>query len=69
MNIYGLDKCNFDESREWVASGHVANFSDPLIDCKKCKSRHRADKLIEEFTHGEITGDGFSNEDLEILLR
>ena len=33
----------------WVASGHLGNFSDPLIDCKACKTRHRADNLIEEF--------------------
>ena len=31
----------------WVASGHVGGFSDPLIDCKACKTRHRADKLLE----------------------
>ena len=35
----------------WVASGHVGGFSDPLIDCKECKTRHRADKLIEEWAH------------------
>lgn len=35
----------------WVASGHVGGFSDPLIDCKECKTRHRADKLIEEWMH------------------
>ena len=49
----------------WVASGHVTNFNDPLIDCKKCKSRHRADKLVEEFTQGAETGDGWDNEKLE----
>ena len=49
----------------WVASGHVASFADPLIDCKKCKARHRADKLIEDFTNGEVTADGWSNEDIE----
>ena len=32
----------------WVASGHVGGFSDPLMDCKDCKTRHRADQLIEE---------------------
>ena len=34
--------------KAWVASGHVGNFNDPMIDCKKCKARHRADKLIED---------------------
>ena len=53
----------------WVASGHVTNFNDPLIDCKKCKARHRADKLIEEFTNGDETGDGWENERLEAFIR
>ena len=53
----------------WVASGHVASFSDPLIDCKNCKTRHRADKLIEEFTDGKETGDGWSNEKLEEYIK
>ena len=49
---YGLDSAILMNPEVWVASGHVASFADPLIDCKKCKSRHRADKLIEEFTMG-----------------
>ena len=49
----------------WVASGHVGGFNDPLMDCKACKARFRADKLIEDFTHGEETGDGWTNEELE----
>ena len=52
----------------WVASGHVSSFADPLIDCKKCKSRHRADKLIEEFTDGKETGDGWDNKKLEDFI-
>lgn len=64
-NIYGLDSAILMNPKVWAASGHVASFSDPLIDCKKCKSRHRADKLIEEFTSGKCTGDGWSNEKLE----
>ena len=52
----------------WVASGHVASFADPLIDCKKCKTRHRADKLIEDFTNGEETGDGWDSEKLESYI-
>ena len=50
--------------KTWEASGHLSNFNDPLIDCKECKTRHRADKLIEEFTEGKITVDGWSNEKL-----
>lgn len=60
----GLDSAILMNSKVWVASGHVGGFSDPLLDCKKCGTRHRADKLIEEHTKGEITGDGMSNEDL-----
>ena len=65
---YGLDSAILMNPKVWVASGHVASFSDPLIDCKSCKARHRADKLIEEATNGEITGDGLSNEELVKLI-
>ena len=68
-NIYGLDSAILMNPKVWVASGHVESFSDPLIDCKKCKSRHRADKLIEEYTKGECTGDGWSNEKLENYIK
>ena len=53
----------------WVASGHVASFADPLMDCKQCKSRYRADKLVEDFTKGEETGDGWDNEKLEWFIK
>ena len=65
---YGLDSAILMNPEVWVASGHVTNFNDPLIDCKKCKCRHRADKLIEEFTNGEETGDGWENEKLEKFI-
>ena len=61
----GLDAAILMNPKTWVASGHVGGFSDPLMDCKECKSRHRADKLIEEwyFAKGEsVTVDGWSNE-------
>ena len=45
----GLDSAIIMNSETWVASGHVGGFSDPLMDCKACKVRHRADKLIEEY--------------------
>ena len=51
----------------WVASGHVGGFSDPLIDCKECKTRHRADKLIEEWAHEQgkdMIADGMSDEEM-----
>ncbi len=56
----GIDCAILMNPETWVASGHVGGFSDPLMDCKDCKTRHRADKLIEEFT-GEAA-DGWSNE-------
>ena len=62
---YGLDAAIIMNPKVWVASGHVASFADPLIDCKSCKARHRADKLIEDFTNGDITADGWSNEEIE----
>ena len=68
-NSYGLDAAILMNPEVWVASGHVSSFSDPLIDCKKCKSRARADKLIEEFTDGQETGDGLSNEKLEEFIK
>ncbi|MBO5101659.1 MAG: glycine--tRNA ligase [Clostridia bacterium] len=45
----GLDSAIIMNPEAWVASGHVGGFSDPLMDCKSCKARHRADKLIEEY--------------------
>ena len=66
---YGLDAAIIMNPEVWVASGHVASFADPLIDCKACKARHRADKLIEEFTKGEETGDGWENEKLENFIK
>ena len=68
-NNFGLDSAILMNPEVWVASGHVASFADPLIDCKKCKSRERADKLVEEFTHGEETGDGWDNEKLENYIK
>ncbi len=47
-NNVGLDSAILMNPKTWEASGHLATFSDPLIDCKKCKTRHRADKLVEE---------------------
>ena len=66
---YGVDAAIIMNPEVWVASGHVASFADPLIDCKKCKARHRADKLIEDFTNGEETGDGWDNEKLENYIK
>ncbi|AKL95780.1 glycyl-tRNA synthetase [Clostridium aceticum] len=70
----GLDAAILMNSQTWVASGHVGGFSDPLMDCKKCKARFRADKLIEDylFTKGEDQGeeavDGWSNEKMKAFI-
>ncbi len=49
MDVVGLDSAIFMHPKTWVASGHVGGFNDPQVDCKKCKSRYRADHLLEEF--------------------
>ena len=62
----GLDAAILMNPLVWVASGHVGGFSDPLIDCKECKTRHRADKLIEEWAakNGkDVIADGWSDEE------
>ncbi len=62
---YGLDSAILMNPEVWVASGHVGGFSDPLIDCKECKTRHRADKLIEEWSHNQgkdMIADGMTDE-------
>ncbi len=48
-DMVGLDAAILMNPQTWVASGHVGSFSDPLMDCKKCKSRERADKLVEKW--------------------
>ncbi len=61
----GLDASILMNPETWVASGHVGGFSDPLIDCKSCKTRHRADKMIEEWAHEngkDMIADGMTDE-------
>ena len=53
----GLDSAIIMNPETWVASGHLGGFSDPLMDCKQCKSRHRADKLIEDWAFENGTDD------------
>jgi len=63
----GLDAAILMNPLVWVASGHVGGFSDPLIDCKECKTRHRADKLIEEWAHEQgkdMIADGMTDEEM-----
>ena len=62
----GMDCAILMNPETWVASGHVVNFNDPLMVCKSCKARFRADKLIEDYAneHGltDIHPDGWTNE-------
>ena len=67
-NAYELDADILMHPRVWEASGHVGSFSDPLIDCKSCKMRHRADNLVNDYTNSSI-GDGMSEEELMNYIR
>lgn len=62
-NSYGIDAAIFMNPTVWEASGHVSSFTDPLIDCKECKTRHRADHLIEGFTD-EVIPDKMTNKEM-----
>ncbi|MBQ6285822.1 MAG: glycine--tRNA ligase [Bacilli bacterium] len=62
-NAYEVDADILMHPRVWEASGHVSGFSDPLVDCKECKTRHRADNLINDYTKSSI-GDGMSQEEM-----
>ena len=68
----GLDAAILMNPKTWVASGHVGGFNDPLMDCKSCKTRFRADKLIEDYFHAkgeEAVVDGWSNEKMMDFIR
>ena len=62
-NAYEVDADILMHPRVWEASGHISSFSDPLIDCKECKTRHRADNLINDYTKSSI-GDGMTQEEM-----
>lgn len=68
-NSFGVDADIFMNSRVWDASGHTASFSDPKMDCKSCKTRHRADNLIEEHSKGKVNPDLMSNEEMENYIK
>ena len=67
-NSYELDASILMHPKVWEASGHVGGFSDPLIDCKECKVRHRADHLIEGFTD-EVVPDTMTDEEMIEYIR
>ena len=64
----GVDASILMNPRVWEASGHVASFADPLMDCRECKTRHRADKLIENHSKGAVNADAMSNEEMESYI-
>ncbi len=68
-NSYGVDAAILMNARVWDASGHTASFSDPKMDCKNCKTRHRADTLIEAHSHGEVNPDTMTNEEMENYIK
>ena len=67
VNNVGLDSAILMNTKTWEASGHLKTFSDPLIDCKSCKTRHRADKLLEEA--GIEDAAGLSNDDMVAKIK
>ena len=63
-NNVGIQAAILMNPKVWEASGHLKGFSDPLMDCRHCKTRHRADHLIEEATEGKVVPEGWSNEQM-----
>lgn len=72
-DVVGMDSAILMNPQTWVASGHVGGFNDPLMDCKACKARFRADKLIEDYFHvHQIEGeapDSWSNAQMETFIK
>ena len=67
-NSYGVDAAILMNARVWDASGHTASFADPKMDCKECKSRHRADNLIENHSKGAINPDTMSQDEMQAYI-
>ena len=68
---YGVDCAILMNPKTWEASGHLGGFSDPLMDCRACKTRHRADNLIEDYQKKqgeEPSTAGWSNEQMEAYI-
>ncbi|MBQ6067637.1 MAG: glycine--tRNA ligase [Clostridia bacterium] len=63
----GLDSAILMNPQTWVASGHLGGFSDPLMDCRACKTRHRADNLIEDFDGTNVAG--WTNEQMTAYIK
>ena len=70
-NSYGVDAAILMNSRVWDASGHTASFSDPKMDCKDCKTRHRADNMIEDYAKKhklDINPDTMTREEMQAFI-
>lgn len=67
-NSYGVDAAILMNPRVWEASGHLSNFSDPLMDCKQCKTRHRVDNMIEEFD-SNVNADAMSMDEMKNYIK
>lgn len=68
-NSFGVDAAILMNSKVWEASGHTTSFADPKMDCKECKSRSRADELIDKHSKGAINPDSMSNEEMEAYIK
>ena len=68
VNNVGLDSVILMNPKAWEASGHLKTFTDPLVDCKECKTRHRADKLIDDYTNSEL-GDSMKQDEMIKYIR
>lgn len=64
----GIESAILMNPKVWEASGHLKTFNDPLMDCKNCKTRHRADKLVEDFSQGEVNGGAMSVDELQAYI-
>ncbi len=61
----GIQAAILMNPKVWEATGHLKSFSDPLMDCRECKTRHRADHLIEQFSRGSVNPESWSNEEMK----
>lgn len=68
QDMVGIDAAIMMNPKVWEASGHVANFNDAMVDCKKCKARHRADHLIEN-AYPDVKVEGKSPAELTAIIR
>ncbi len=66
---YEIDASILMHPRVWEASGHVASFYDPKIDCKNCKTRFRADNFISEATNGKVSAENMTYEEMDAFIR